>query len=92
MSSMSRERTLPEPERAKTKPKKITTPGKPGDSGPGGAHPGRNRPKREGKEFNPKEMSPEQRKRVDDEVKRRGWKGAKTKSAGEKGMGSGKGE
>jgi len=27
------------------KPKRITTPGKPGDSGPGGAHPGRNRPK-----------------------------------------------
>lgn len=33
---------LPEPERAMTKPKKITTSGKPGDSGPGGAHPGRN--------------------------------------------------
>ena len=64
MSNMSRERgKLVKPERAKTKPKKITTPGKPGDSGPGGAHPGRNRP--------PK---------------------PKTKSAGEKGMGSGKGE
>jgi hypothetical protein len=63
MSSMSRERKMPEPERAKTKPKKITTPGKPGDSGPSGAHPGRNRPPM-----------------------------PKTKSAGEKGMGSGKGE
>lgn len=28
------------------KPKRITTPGKPGDSGPGGAHPGRNREKK----------------------------------------------
>ena len=28
------------------KPKRITTPGKPGDSGPGGAHPGRNPPKK----------------------------------------------
>lgn len=27
-------------------PQRITTPGKPGDSGPGGAHPGRNRPKK----------------------------------------------
>jgi len=46
MSNMSRQRRdWAKPERAKTKPKKITTPGKPGDSGPGGAHPGRNRPK-----------------------------------------------
>jgi len=36
---------LPPPEKG-GKPKRITTPGKPGDSGPGGAHPGRNRPKK----------------------------------------------
>jgi len=30
MSNMSRERTLPEPERAKTKPKKIEGRGEPG--------------------------------------------------------------
>lgn len=45
--SRNKVRKLPEPERAKTKPKEITTPGKPGDSGPGGAHPGRNRPKQD---------------------------------------------
>jgi hypothetical protein len=38
---------MPKPEKAAGgPPKKITTPGKPGDSGPGGAHPGRNRPKK----------------------------------------------
>jgi hypothetical protein len=66
MSNMSRERRDPgkmkKPEKGGT-PKKITTPGKAGDSGPGGAHPGRNRPPM-----------------------------PKTKSAGENGMGSGKGE
>lgn len=36
---------MKKPEKAKNKPKQITTPGKPGDSGPGGAHPGRNRKK-----------------------------------------------
>lgn len=36
---------LPPPKKG-GKPKKITTPGKPGDSGPGGAHPGRNRLKK----------------------------------------------
>ena len=68
----TKRKKLPKP-KSGGKPKKITTPGKPGDSGPGGAHPGRNRPKREGKEFNPDKMSSEQKKRVDDEVKRRGW-------------------
>jgi len=35
------------------KPKKITTPGQPGDSGPGGAHPGRNRSKKKKKRSRP---------------------------------------
>lgn len=34
---------LKQPEKGK-KPERITTPGKPGDSGPGGAHPGKNSP------------------------------------------------
>lgn len=38
----------PKPQTGGT-PKKITTPGKPGDSGPGGAHPGTNRPKKKHK-------------------------------------------
>jgi len=38
-----------EPPERGGKPKKITTPGKPGDSGPGGAHPGRNRSKKKKK-------------------------------------------
>lgn len=37
------------PEKAKKPPKRIETPGKPGDSGPGGAHPGRNRKKKKRK-------------------------------------------
>ena len=38
----------PKPQTGGT-PKKITTPGKPGDSGPGGAHPGTNPPKKKHK-------------------------------------------
>jgi len=42
---------MKKPDKAKNPPKRITTPGKPGDSGPGGAHPGRNPPPRTQTEF-----------------------------------------
>lgn len=41
---------LPPPKKG-GKPKRITTPGKPGDTGPGGATPARNDPKYKGKKM-----------------------------------------
>lgn len=42
---VKKKKPMKPPEKGGT-PRRITTPGKPGDSGPGGAHPGRNRPKK----------------------------------------------
>ena len=78
-SSQRRTKEWPKPESG-GKPKRITTKNEPGGPKTPGAK-AKKQPNLMGKpvgkpskDFNPKDMSPEQRKNVDDEMKRRGWK------------------
>ena len=78
------QRKLPEPERAKTKPKKIV-----GKGNPGGPHtPGAKLKRHEGEKLMEYRGNKTFLKKNNERIPA----SPKTKSAGEKGMGSGKGE